>query len=94
MSKSVWKYSLDITDVQTIEMPEDVEILSVQMQKDTLCMWVFIDPAKDLILKTFYIIGTGHLIDNNAITDIEKQYIGTFQTGSGSLVFHVFEEAQ
>ena len=48
MNKTIWKYQLDTTDKQTITMPFGAEILSVQMQGLNPCMWVLVNPSKEL----------------------------------------------
>lgn len=41
MSKAIWKYSLEIVDRQTVKMPQNAEILSVDNQRGHLCLWAF-----------------------------------------------------
>lgn len=83
--KTIWKYNLAVTDLQMIEIPEDFEILSVQLQFGVPCLWVLVDPDTDKINRLFEIIGTGNPIGNE-----KRTFIDTFQTASGELVFHVF----
>ena len=81
---TIWKYELGIVDEQTITLPVNYELLALQMQNNTPCIWVLVDtesPQKDIKLVTY---GTGHTILNHST------YIGTYQTGP--LVFHVFVE--
>jgi len=42
---SIWKYPLQVTDAQTIDVPEGSEALSVQVQNGTPCLWARVDPA-------------------------------------------------
>lgn len=44
MKRTIWKYPLAITDTQNVMMPEGAEILSAQMQGDTLCLWALVNP--------------------------------------------------
>jgi hypothetical protein len=93
-AKTIWKYELGIIDLQEIYMPKGSDILSVQVQQSTLrpCMWVLVDPTcSDMVARRFRIFGTGHQINVGDKGDLN--YIGTFQTAGGSLVFHIFEEA-
>ena len=38
--KKIYKYELEITEIQTVEMPVGAEILCVQFQDEALCLWV------------------------------------------------------
>ena len=84
--KIIYKYPIKITDYQVIEMPINSNILTVQMQKETPCIWAIVDPDNKPELRHIRIVGTGHPINNTMIN-----YIGTFQMASGILVWHVFE---
>jgi hypothetical protein len=84
--KSIYKYPLKITDIQTIEMPNNSKILTVQMQSGTPCLWVLVDDNQTNLIdrREILVIGTGH--EFVSVGD----YIGTFQVAT--CVFHVFEE--
>ena len=56
-------------------MPKDAEILTIQTQNETPCIWALVNPEHDI----YYDMG------------INRKYINTFQLGGGSLVFHLFE---
>ena len=87
MKKQIWKFGI-IPSQKTIEMPKGAKVLSVQMQNDIPCIWVLVDPKADKTKRTFEIFGTGHDIECDGIS---REFIGTFQMHSGSLVFHLFE---
>lgn len=80
----IYKYPLEITDEQEIEMPEAAKILTVQVQNNIPCIWARVNPEGRLIKYKVYMYGTGH--ECPYYTD--DRYIGTFQYGP--LVFHVF----
>ena len=82
----IWEYVLIATDRQVIEMPKGAEVLSVQVQRDQLCLWVRVVPEAPLIEKEIAIVGTGHPCGFEV-----DRFIGTVQMTSESLVFHVFE---
>jgi hypothetical protein len=84
--KKIYKYPLQITDRQTISMPEHPHILTVQTQNETPCLWALIDTENALKEYAFHMFGTGLPIE------ITKGlvYIGTFQILHDKLVFHVF----
>ena len=82
--KTIWKYTL--SPKVEIDIPIGAKILDVQLQFDRLQMWVLVDPTAKTVKRTFCMYGTGHKIDGHP-----GDYIGTFQVGGGTLVFHVFE---
>lgn len=86
--KKIWKYPLEVTDKQSINVPEDAEFMCIQIQHGEPCLWVKCDPdaTKNYIVLNTY--GTGHTIEN----DERDFYIGTYQLSGGNLVFHVFGE--
>ena len=82
--KKIFKYPLMTTDIQSLLIPVGAEILTVQVQGATPCIWALVNPElpeKQITVQTF---GTGHHVDG------EGKYIGTYQLEGGSLVFHVF----
>jgi hypothetical protein len=87
--ETIWKYTLDVVDVQTIKIPKGAEILTVQMQDSFPCLWVLVDPTAHLESRIFEIFGTGNPITSDMGTS--RKYIATFQLNEGRLVFHVFE---
>jgi hypothetical protein len=86
--KKIFKYPLEITDTQFIELPLGAEILTAQLQGNQLCLWAMVNTSPNAITKNrrIEIIGTGN---PTPIGDLK--YISTFQIMDGSLIFHVFE---
>lgn len=84
--RTIWKWTLAVTDVQAFDMPKGAKILSVQVQGGMPQLWAYVDPTEPRVTRTIRIIGTGHPIITHP-----GDYIGTFQMGGGALVFHVFE---
>lgn len=82
----ILKYILRVTDTVEVEMPVDSEILCVQTQDGTPCIWAKVYPEAIKETRTFHIRGTGHTLQGN-----EGNYIGTFQLGGGAFVGHLFE---
>lgn len=84
---TIYKYPIDIKDVQTVTMPMNSKILTAQVQQGKLCLWAMVDEKNDRteehIIEVF---GTGHPMIN-----MPRNYIGTIQWMGGHLVFHVFE---
>ena len=100
--KEVWKFPLEVTDLQKIRMPKNSILLTVQAQREVPCLWALVETDKEseerFIRITgektgkegeerfIRIAGTGHPV-------LEKisRYIGTFQLAKGSFIGHVFE---
>lgn len=85
--KSIWKFELFTTDVQSVKMPLDAEILTVQMQNEMPYLWCLVDVEKEKAFREIRIIGTGYNIGK----DFTGKYIGTYQVHEGAGVFHVFD---
>jgi len=98
--KIVWKYPIEVTDLQEVEMPQGSRILSVQVQKKLAvvgtgppksvydpCIWALVNTEeRKMIRRLFRIYGTGKPVDE----PVESlNYVGTFQ--QGPFVWHVFE---
>lgn len=83
---NIWKYPLEITDIQIVEMPSNAQILSAQMQGDALCLWVLVNMTDAIERRSIEIIGTG-----NPMAEYPRQFISTVQMHGGALVWHVFE---
>lgn len=87
MIRTIYKFSLDITDVQFIEMPEGAQILSAQNQSGNISLWALVDVEKPLEKRDIRIYGTGHPYEFN---DSDAKYISTVQ--QGPLAWHIFEK--
>jgi hypothetical protein len=85
-TRRIWKYELEITDEQTVNMPMHADILTVQMQGGTMCMWALVEPENVKRPRKFLVVGTG-----NPMPDGMQRYVGTVQMMQGSLVWHIFE---
>lgn len=92
--KTIYKYTLEITDYQIIDLPEGANILSVQTQpppygdiREQLCMWVQVDTENSLIPRRIRIFGTG----NPMTYEHDLKFIGTVQMNNNALVWHIFE---
>lgn len=86
--RTIYKYPLEVTGVQELELPHGAEILDIQMQHGAPQAWVLLDP--DITTGNFpkiAIYGTGHGIPD----DVELKYISTFQVNEGQFIFHAFE---
>ena len=84
---TIWKYPLSPREVQDLSMPDGAEILTVQTQKEQVCLWAKVDPQAPKVIRTFGVFGTGWEI----VTTASMRYIGTVQLEDGDFVYHVFE---
>lgn len=83
---TIYKYPLQVTSEQTIDLPIGAKLLTVQTQNSTPCLWAMIrtsDYTKKIKVFTF---GAGHPIP----FEFQGDYLGTYQLEDGRLVFHVF----
>lgn len=80
----VWKYELEISDEQVVEMPQGAELLHIAYQYGKLALWARVIPNAGLPIERRVILvrGTGHPIWT-------QPYVGTVLTGA--LVWHVFD---
>jgi hypothetical protein len=85
MNKKIYKYQLEVTDIQSIKMHTGAQTLCVQVQNNVPCLWAVVDTDAPVIEEVFYTHGTGH-----PILDHRATYIDTYQLYNGGLVFHVF----
>jgi hypothetical protein len=85
--RTIYKYPLELVDLQTLELPAGAELLTVQMQDGRPCLWAEVATSAPARPRTIAIYGTGNPIPGDA----EIEYIGTFQMHGGALVFHAFE---
>ena len=87
MLKKIFKYQLETTDVQQLEMPQGAEILCIQTQNGIPCIWALVEPNATVTKRAFEIFGTNCNVPENA----KRKYVGTYQLNNGGLVFHCFE---
>ena len=84
----IYKYPLEIIDLQEIALPCGAKILTVQEQHDTLQLWAIVDPyEKRYTIRTIEIIGTGNPMSCEAC-----EYISTVIQQNTHFVWHVFEK--
>lgn len=84
---TIWKYRLETTDLQIIDIPRGATFLSVQVQERFgPCMWALVNEESPKFGHRIRIFGTGHPMDSIG------GYVGTYQLSGGALVFHVFVE--
>jgi hypothetical protein len=87
MSKTIWKFPLDLTDFQTVDMPRGATALSAGLDPvGQLCVWALVEPDLGMLPVMVRIIGTGNPADG-----LERwHFVGSVK--QGSFVWHVFVE--
>jgi hypothetical protein len=86
---TIYKYPLEITDFQMIEMPKGATALCTQIDDKTgmLCVWAKVDTDSPKTQVEFLIVGTGVPMHENPFG--HEKYVGTAQMGP--FVWHVFQ---
>ncbi len=84
MSRSVWKFSLELAEVQVVPMPSGAQLLHVDMQAGTLNLWALVDPTAEPEERKIAVVPTGHPAPS------EAAYVGTAM--DRPFVWHVFAE--
>jgi hypothetical protein len=82
---TIYKYTLE-PGRTVLELPDGAQVLTVQMQHGSPCMWALVDLARPIGRRFFDVYGTGH-----AMPADPGRYVATFQMEGGALVWHVFE---
>lgn len=91
--KTIHKFSIPtdraaIQDGFSLDMPEDAEILSVQLQRGEPMLWALIDTAKTLRRRRFVLVMTGERAYDHVGSSTHR---GTLQLQGGEFVLHLFE---
>lgn len=88
--KTVYKYQLDLNDINIIRLPRDYQLLCVQMQFNTPCIWALVEPENEPVERKVRIVGTGHPFPDEE----QYTYLGTITVSAGvnALWLHVFVE--
>jgi hypothetical protein len=88
----IWKFPIPspatLSGEVSIEMPAFADILSIQVQGSTPCVWAICNPVNVKETRRFKIVPTGGPIGTDQTF---LKYLSTIQLGV--LVFHVFELA-
>jgi len=84
----ILQYELKVEGKQSIFMPAQAKVLTVQMRHEKPCIWVEVNPEyapEFRIFETFY-AGQKMIEDMG----VERKYIGTYQINDG-VTCHVYE---
>ena len=85
---TVYKYKLEATDLQIVQLPAGAQLLTVQKNGGEMCLWALVDTDQPLLGRKIRIVGTG-----NKIAEAPGVYLATVQMENewGTLVWHVFD---
>lgn len=81
---TIWKYILELKDIQDVKMPFGANVLNAQLQDGKITLWAKVQSFNSPEPRRFIINGTGHELNDEG--DI---YIGTVQ--QLPFVWHIFE---
>lgn len=84
---TIFKYELDITDFNDIAIPQEAEVISIQVQNDIPCIWALVNTDNPVETRRFITVGTGNEIPGC----LPMVFVGTYQLPKLGLVFHCFE---
>lgn len=89
--KTIWKFPLDVTDVQHVVMPAGARVLpDVAAAGGSLLtplfIWAEVDTDDELTERTFFVLGTGN---PSPVSKLHAEYVGSCL--KGSFVWHVYE---
>jgi hypothetical protein len=88
MLNKIFKYTLNITDTQMLDLPFKSKILSVMEQNNNIVLYAVVNEHQGIMDKyTIAVIGTGNPIS----IDIDKYtFLNTVKLHNGTLMFHIF----
>lgn len=88
--KTIYKYELEIKDEQSIELPIEHKILTVQTQNGKIVLWAVVDTFyEENTKRNFKIFGTGNRADElELFLGGDMEYISTVQLNG--FVWHIF----
>lgn len=87
MGHSIYKYPLKAQEHQELELPLGAQILSVQAQRNEICIWALVNTGTiNTEIRRVSIYPTGR----SSSSTLDREFLGTVQLHGGDLVFHVF----
>jgi hypothetical protein len=93
MSKTIWKFDLQLTDNQYLAMPKGARILDLQVRKGRPYIWAEVDTEEVTEKRYFTTYSTGGYIKSED-EEWRRSYIGTFRLEGGHHSFHVYEDIE
>lgn len=84
--KTIWKFELETTDYQAIDVPAGFQFLKLDTQYSKPVFWALVNSENPKVRLEIRIVGTGH----PASIGNTYSYLGSYQLEGGALVFHAF----
>jgi hypothetical protein len=84
----IYKFTLNLTGEQDIQMPSGAKILSTHEQFGDITLWCLCDPKNMPEYRKIFIYATGEPLPKDIQT---KSFIGTVLTDAGNFVWHLYE---
>lgn len=83
--KTIRKFPFKLGDEILIDMPQGAQVIHVQDQGGTPCVWAIVDPAPDRPRRIykFFVVGTGYPLPKE-----RGIHLGTWS--DGPFVWHLF----
>lgn len=82
--RTIWKFELEVSDEQTIAIPQGAQLLHAGVQGEQLCLWAIVDPNAPTVNRHIGIRGTGHPCEFNIMSHIGTVMMPPF-------VWHLFD---
>ena len=86
MPNAIQKWTLNVTDEQSLRLPQDAEILCIRVEDGRPQLWALVDHDKPIVIRKFFTYYSGAAMP---VGDL-GQYIGSYEI---NFVFHVFEKS-
>jgi hypothetical protein len=84
---TIWKFELELYEMQLIEMPKASIIRHVGMQQECrMCLWAEVNPSAEKAKRKIAIRGTGC-----NLSGMEGKYIGTVVDDRAARVWHIYD---
>ena len=84
----IYKYPIEITDLQILKLPVDSEIISIVNIGEKPYVYAIVEASKESVIQHEIICyGTGHNLKPDFY---ESKFLGTVVFSGGRLVFHFF----
>jgi len=88
MTTVIWKYVLELDEVQTVKMPAGAKILGVFVQNNQPILYAMVDIRYEREAVEIYTFVTGQFAPLESF-----HYIGTYLVNEETFVGHVFTKA-
>lgn len=81
--RTIYKYLVPPISEFQLETPKHSQFKHAGLQNDVIFMWFEVDTDQPVEARTFHIVGTGHVVPQDAV------YVGTVQ--QPPFVWHIYE---